>query len=41
MVSHSIGNLMHYDFRIIKDDFLRIDGDYLNEEELLSQLRYA
>lgn len=42
MVSHSDRDLMHYDFRIIKDDlFLRIEGGYLNEEELLSQLRYA
>lgn len=33
---------MHYDFRIIKDDyFLRIEGDYTNEEELMTKLRYA
>lgn len=33
---------MHYDFRIIKGDFfLRIEGDYLNEEELIAKLRYA
>lgn len=33
---------MHYDFRIIKDDyFLRIEGDYINEEELITKLRYA
>lgn len=33
---------MHYDFRIIKDDyFLRIEGDYTNEEELITKLRYA
>lgn len=30
---------MHYDFRIIKDDyFLRIEGDYLNEMELIAKL---
>lgn len=33
---------MHYDFRIIKDDlFLRIEGDYLNETELINKLCYA
>jgi len=42
MVSHSDQDLMHYDFRIIKDNlFLRIEGDYENEGELLSRLRYA
>lgn len=42
MVNHSDRDLMHYDFRIIKDNlFLRIEGDYVSEEELLSQLRYA
>ncbi len=42
MVSQPDQDLMHYDFRIIKDNlFLRIDGDYLNEGELIAKLRYA
>lgn len=33
---------MYYDFRIIKDNyFLRINGAYLNEEELVNKLRNA
>ncbi len=42
MVSKPDQDLMHYDFRIIKENyFLRIDGDYLNEGELIAKLRYA
>lgn len=42
MMSRPDQDLMHYDFRIIKDNiFLRIDGDYLNEGELTAKLRYA
>jgi len=42
MVSKSDQDLMRYDFRIIKDNyFLRIDGDYLNEGELMVKLCYA
>ncbi len=42
MMSPPEQDKMHYDFRIIKDDFfLRIDGDYVNEAELITKLRYA
>ncbi|NLY75981.1 MAG: hypothetical protein GX075_11880 [Firmicutes bacterium] len=42
MLSEPNREVMHYDFRIIKDNlFLRIEGDYLNEDELMSKLSYA
>lgn len=42
MVSKPDQDLMRYDFRIIKDNyFLRIDGDYLSEGELMAKLCYA
>lgn len=42
MVSKDGQDGMHYDFRIIKENyFLRIEGDYLNEGELLTKLGYA
>lgn len=35
-------DLMHYDFRLMKENlFLRIDGDYLNEERLMAEIASA